>query len=143
MKDTYLNFVNSPFGARLARSVGLPKPEVLRRYRADQPEFDGLVPIGAGREPHLLDALAGGGIELGAVGHRVVACALAADVVIAHIHIPQRCNNPYCRIGFFDPYASVLTAPQHEFMLAVLKIRWSVIQLARSATASGPPRIEP
>jgi 3-oxoacyl-[acyl-carrier protein] reductase len=59
MKDTYLNFVNSPFGARLVRSIGLPKPEVLRRYRADQPEFDGLVAIGAGREPHLLDALAG------------------------------------------------------------------------------------
>ena len=31
MKDTYLNFVNSPFGARLAHSIGLPKPEVLRR----------------------------------------------------------------------------------------------------------------
>lgn len=59
MNDTYLNFVNSPFGARLVRSLGLPKPEVLRRYRADQPEFDGLVAIGAGREPHLLDALAG------------------------------------------------------------------------------------
>ena len=59
MNDTYLNFVNSPFGARLARSIGLPKPEVLRRYRADQPEFDGLVAIGAGREPRLLNALAG------------------------------------------------------------------------------------
>ena len=59
MNDTYLNFVNSPFGARLARSIGLPKPEVLRRYRADHPEFDGLVAVGAGREPHLLDALAG------------------------------------------------------------------------------------
>ncbi|MGF6722980.1 3-oxoacyl-[acyl-carrier protein] reductase [Paraburkholderia sp. GAS41] len=59
MKDTYLNFVNSPFGARLVRSIGLPKPEVLRRQRADRPEFDGLVAIGAGREPHLLDALAG------------------------------------------------------------------------------------
>ncbi len=58
MNDSYLNFVNSPFGARLARSLGLPKPEVLRRYRADRPEFDGLVAIGAGREPHLLDALA-------------------------------------------------------------------------------------
>ncbi|MFM0336255.1 3-oxoacyl-ACP reductase [Paraburkholderia fungorum] len=58
MNDSYLNFVNSPVGARLARSLGLPKPEVLRRYRADQPEFDGLVAIGAGREPHLLDALA-------------------------------------------------------------------------------------
>jgi len=58
MKDSYLNFVNSPFGARLARSLGLPKPEVLHRYRADRPEFDGLIAIGAGREPRLLDALA-------------------------------------------------------------------------------------
>ncbi|HEV3423548.1 MAG TPA: 3-oxoacyl-ACP reductase [Paraburkholderia sp.] len=59
MNDTYLNFVNSPFGARVVRSLGLPKPEVLRRYRADQPEFDGLVAVGAGREPQLLEALAG------------------------------------------------------------------------------------
>ncbi|MFM0648752.1 3-oxoacyl-ACP reductase [Paraburkholderia bryophila] len=58
MNDSYLNFVNSPFGARLARSLGLPKPEVLHRYRADQPEFSGMVALGAGREPHLLDALA-------------------------------------------------------------------------------------
>jgi 3-oxoacyl-[acyl-carrier protein] reductase len=58
MNDAYLNFVNSPFGARLARSLGLPKPEVLHRYRADQPEFGGLIAIGAGRQPHLLDALA-------------------------------------------------------------------------------------
>jgi 3-oxoacyl-[acyl-carrier protein] reductase len=58
MNDSYLNFVNSPFGARFARSFGLPLPEVLRRYRADQPEFEGLVAIGAGREPRLLDALA-------------------------------------------------------------------------------------
>ena len=58
MNDSYLKFVNSPFGGRLARSLGLPKPEVLRRYRADRPEFDGLVAIGAGREPRLFDALA-------------------------------------------------------------------------------------
>ncbi|MDE1184661.1 3-oxoacyl-ACP reductase [Paraburkholderia sp.] len=58
MNDSYLNFVNSPLGARVARSLGLPKPEVLRRYRADRPEFDGMVAIGAGREPRLLDALA-------------------------------------------------------------------------------------
>ncbi|OLL32062.1 3-oxoacyl-ACP reductase [Burkholderia sp. SRS-W-2-2016] len=58
MNDSYLKFVNSPFGARLARSLGLPKPEVLRRYRADRPEFDGLIAIGAGREPQLFDALA-------------------------------------------------------------------------------------
>lgn len=71
MNDSYLNFVNSPFGARLARSLGLPKPEVLRRYRADQPEFDGLVAIGAGREPHLLDALANlvAGIGMTSVAH--------------------------------------------------------------------------
>ena len=59
MNDTYLNFVNSPLGGRLVRSLGLPKPEVLRRYRANQPEFDGLIAVGAGREPHLLGALAG------------------------------------------------------------------------------------
>jgi 3-oxoacyl-[acyl-carrier protein] reductase len=58
MTDSYLNFVNSPFGARLARSLGLPKPEVLRRYRTDRPEFEGLVAIGAGPQPALLDALA-------------------------------------------------------------------------------------
>ncbi|WP_114814653.1 3-oxoacyl-ACP reductase [Paraburkholderia kururiensis] len=59
MNDAYLNFVNSPLGGKLVRTLGLPKPEVLRRYRADQPEFDGLVAIGAGREPQCLDALAG------------------------------------------------------------------------------------
>ncbi|MGF6967114.1 3-oxoacyl-[acyl-carrier protein] reductase [Paraburkholderia sp. WC7.3g] len=58
MNDSYLKFVNSPFGGRLAGSLGLPKPEVLRRYRADRPEFDGLIAIGAGREPRLLDAFA-------------------------------------------------------------------------------------
>ncbi|RZF31307.1 3-oxoacyl-ACP reductase [Paraburkholderia sp. UYCP14C] len=58
MNDSYLKFVNSPFGGRLARSLGLPNPEVLRRYRADRPEFDGLIAIGAGREPRLFDALA-------------------------------------------------------------------------------------
>ncbi|MBC8745648.1 MULTISPECIES: 3-oxoacyl-ACP reductase [Paraburkholderia] len=58
MNDSYLKFVNSPFGGRLARSLGLPTPEVLRRYRADRPEFDGLIAIGAGREPRLLDAFA-------------------------------------------------------------------------------------
>jgi len=58
MNDSYLNFVNSPLGARVARSLGLPKPEVLRRYRAEAPEFDGIVAVGAGPAPRLLDALA-------------------------------------------------------------------------------------
>jgi 3-oxoacyl-[acyl-carrier protein] reductase len=59
VNDSYLNFVNSPLGARIARSLGLPKPEVLRRYRSDAPEFDGIVAVGAGPSPQLLDALAG------------------------------------------------------------------------------------
>lgn len=58
MKDSYLNFVNSPFGARVARTLGLPKPEVLRRLRATEAEFDRLVVLGAGPAPQLLDALA-------------------------------------------------------------------------------------
>ncbi|MFL9871577.1 3-oxoacyl-ACP reductase [Paraburkholderia megapolitana] len=58
MNDSYLKFVNSPLGGRVARSLGLPKPEVLRRYRADAAEFDGLIAIGAGRAPQLLNALA-------------------------------------------------------------------------------------
>jgi 3-oxoacyl-[acyl-carrier protein] reductase len=58
MNDSYLNFVNSPLGARVARSLGLPKPEVLHRYRADAPEFDGIVAVGAGPSPQLLDGLA-------------------------------------------------------------------------------------
>ena len=58
MNDSYLNFVNSPLGARVARSLGLPKPEVLRRYRADAPEFDGIMAVGAGPSPQLLDAVA-------------------------------------------------------------------------------------
>ncbi|SIT39847.1 Short-chain dehydrogenase/reductase SDR [Paraburkholderia ribeironis] len=65
MNDSYLNFVNSPFGARFVRALGLPSPEVLRRYRADQPEFEGLVAIGAGRAPHLLDALASLVVSIG------------------------------------------------------------------------------
>ncbi|CAE6783969.1 3-oxoacyl-ACP reductase [Paraburkholderia haematera] len=84
MNDSYLNFVNSPFGARLARSLGLPKPEVLRRYRADQPEFDGLIAIGAGREPHLLDALANlvAGIGMTSVAHE----SAGLWVPLAHRH---------------------------------------------------------
>jgi 3-oxoacyl-[acyl-carrier protein] reductase len=61
MTDSYLNFVNSPFGARIARALGLPKPVVLRRLRADQPgeaEFDRLIVLGAGPAPQLFDALA-------------------------------------------------------------------------------------
>ncbi|SAK74893.1 3-ketoacyl-ACP reductase [Caballeronia arationis] len=57
MKDRYLDFVNSSFGAGFARSIGLPKPEVLRRHRPDRPEFGGIVAIGAGPSPALFDPL--------------------------------------------------------------------------------------
>jgi 3-oxoacyl-[acyl-carrier protein] reductase len=59
MKDRYLDFVNSPFGTSIARSLGLPRPEVLRRHRADQAEFGGMAAIGAGPSPALFDELMG------------------------------------------------------------------------------------
>jgi 3-oxoacyl-[acyl-carrier protein] reductase len=59
MKDRYLDFVNSPFGKSIARTLGLPKPEVLRRYRAGETEFGGMAAIGAGPSPMLFDALIG------------------------------------------------------------------------------------
>ncbi|CAH2775261.1 MAG: hypothetical protein CBARDCOR_2605 [uncultured Caballeronia sp.] len=45
MKDRYLDFVNSPFGASVARSIGLPQPEVLRRHVQGRGEFDGIAPL--------------------------------------------------------------------------------------------------
>ncbi len=37
MTDRYLNLVNSPIGAKVASTVGLPRPAVLRRFRAGDP----------------------------------------------------------------------------------------------------------
>ena len=37
MTDSYLDFANSPIGARLAQTLGLPKPLKLERYTAGQP----------------------------------------------------------------------------------------------------------
>jgi len=58
MTDTYLDFANSPLGARIARALGLPKPLVLERYQAGQPVIQGSVLLGGGGEPQLLEALA-------------------------------------------------------------------------------------
>ncbi len=58
MNDGYLDFVNSPLGNWLAKSLGLPKPLVLERYRAGQPVIDGPVLLGGGGAPELLPALA-------------------------------------------------------------------------------------
>ncbi len=59
MKDGYLDFANSPMGAKLINALGLPKPLQLERYQAGQPVVQGSVLVGGGGEPQLLDALAG------------------------------------------------------------------------------------
>ena len=46
MTDTYLNFANSPFGAKLAETLGLPKPLKLERYKPGQPVIKGTVLVG-------------------------------------------------------------------------------------------------
>ena len=58
MTDTYLNFANSPFGAKLAETLGLPKPLKLERYKPGQPVIKGTVLVGGGGEPQLLETLA-------------------------------------------------------------------------------------
>ncbi|KAE9657769.1 3-oxoacyl-ACP reductase [Pseudomonas sp. PB105] len=50
MSDSYLSFVNSPWGRRLAQAVGLPQPLPLQRHRSGQPGLANPVIIaGAGR----------------------------------------------------------------------------------------------
>lgn len=75
MKDRYLDFVNSPFGTSIARSLGLPRPEVLRRHRADRAEFGGMAAIGAGPSPARFDDLLA---VLSAIGMTSVAHESAA-----------------------------------------------------------------
>ena len=47
MSDRYLNLVNSPIGSKVASTVGLPRPAVLRRYRAGEPLVPGPVLLGS------------------------------------------------------------------------------------------------
>ncbi|MGF6754745.1 3-oxoacyl-ACP reductase [Paraburkholderia sp. GAS334] len=96
MNDSYLNFVNSSLGARLVRSLGLPKPEVLRRYRADKPEFEGLVAVGAGPQPHVLEALAEIVARIGVTG--VAHESAGLWIPLAHRH--------GLMTGRFEPVAS-------------------------------------
>lgn len=58
MKDGYLDFANSPFGAKLINALGLPKPLQLERYQAGQPVITGSVLVGGGEQSSLLEALA-------------------------------------------------------------------------------------
>ena len=49
MGDTYLGLVNTPLPGRVARTLGLPRPAVLRRYTPGAPLVDGpILVLGAG-----------------------------------------------------------------------------------------------
>ena len=76
MTDTYLNFANSPFGAKLAETLGLPKPLKLERYKPGQPVIKGTVLVGGGGEPQLLETLAAFFQSIGAQ-------------TVAHSQLPQ------------------------------------------------------
>ena len=58
MSDSYLNFVNSPWGGKLTETLGLPKPWVLERYEAGQPVVRGTILVGGTTDSALLPALA-------------------------------------------------------------------------------------
>ncbi|WP_375497981.1 3-oxoacyl-ACP reductase [uncultured Jatrophihabitans sp.] len=47
MSDRYLNLVNSPVGSAVASRVGLPRPSVLRRFKAGDPLLPGPVLVGS------------------------------------------------------------------------------------------------
>jgi 3-oxoacyl-[acyl-carrier protein] reductase len=57
--DWYQGLVHSPIGGRVAKTLGLPAPAVLRRYRVGQPLLDG---------PALVLAAPGGRLEAAVVG---------------------------------------------------------------------------
>jgi 3-oxoacyl-[acyl-carrier protein] reductase len=56
MADRYLELVNSGAGARVASTLGLPRPAILRRHRPGEPLTTGPVLLGSTGEP--IDALA-------------------------------------------------------------------------------------
>ena len=58
MHDSYLNFANSPMGAKLAGALGLPKPLVLERYQPGQAVIEGAVLLGGNAHSTLLPTLA-------------------------------------------------------------------------------------
>ena len=58
MKDGYLDFANSPMGAKLVNALGLPKPLPLERYKPGQPVVEGTVLIGGSADSQILESLA-------------------------------------------------------------------------------------
>ncbi|GGL23324.1 3-oxoacyl-ACP reductase [Phycicoccus endophyticus] len=58
--DRYTAFVNTGVGARLATSLGLPRPVPLRRYTPGQPVTEGQVLVGGHGDTPAVTALRGG-----------------------------------------------------------------------------------
>ena len=87
MSDRYLNLVNSPVGAKVASTVGLPRPAVLRRYRPGDPLVPGPVLVGstAGKVPaaltKIVDRRGRGGRDRGRRGRQLGALILDARSV--------------------------------------------------------------
>lgn len=57
MKDSYLNFTNTRFGAKLTSMLGLPQPFVLDRYQPKAPVIQGSVLLGGNQNSELLNTL--------------------------------------------------------------------------------------
>ncbi|MFC3299158.1 3-oxoacyl-ACP reductase [Arthrobacter agilis] len=82
MADTYLNLVNSPLPARIAKALGLPRPSVLRRYTEGEvlaPHPVLVAGAGAGADA-LAEVLLGWDIEVRR--HVLPGEALSAAVVV-------------------------------------------------------------
>jgi 3-oxoacyl-[acyl-carrier protein] reductase len=69
MADRYLELVNSGAGARVASTLGLPRPAILRRYRAGDRLAVGPVLLGATGEPTeaLAKTLSATGVDVATV----------------------------------------------------------------------------
>ena len=82
MSDRYLNLVNSPLGSAIASRAGLPRPAVLRRYRAGDPVLPGPAVVGStgGDTAAVTKLLANAGISvLETVPERDSVAALVLD----------------------------------------------------------------
>lgn len=88
MADNYLKLVNTGFTKDLAKSLGLPRPSILRRYRPGQPLVPGpVVVLGAGAAAHeLTETLLGWGLDVrrhAGGSEKLGALILALDAVEA------------------------------------------------------------
>ncbi len=57
MNDSYLRFVNKPFGSKLSSMLGLPQPRILERHKPNTPVVGGKVLIGTASSQSILDKI--------------------------------------------------------------------------------------